>query len=373
MLGEPVYWLTLVLVTLVGLFLVVYEETRKKKDESTERKDDLSGDSPVSHIDECLCSIDEIFSDGLFAAVCRCFVHGSSAQDGARQVAGTPDAPASPTWAWMSGHDHALGRRVYLTTQRSLVLRHVATAVTLSGDEAMWLVLPVLLAVGHCTTGLGPPTSYGFCMELMGDVMMCCVIEMGLKFCVQRDRPAYARQSTFYILPGEWWSFPSGHAMRGAYLAQRMTSSPVLRLALLGPWLAGSAVPMYIMHLWGMLVAWSRVAKGRHSPLDVVAGLLCGLLLSELTVLIGPYMWTIGRIIAGSAECLQLGLMAARPELRLEGFYTHLGLQILWFSTLPYGLWLSVSWTAVFALGLTLFCTSYALGLVSSPHKPCVF
>lgn len=267
--------------------------------------------------------------------------------------------------------DHALGEWVYLATRRSSVLKHVATVVTLSGDEAIWFSLPVVLALGHCLTGIGPPATFGFCVELLNDVMMVCVIEMGMKFCVQRDRPAYAPQGTFYILAGEWWSFPSGHSQRAAYLAHRLCLNASLRATIFGPWMAGSALLPYSLYLWAVLVGLSRVAKGRHSPLDVTVGLVAGILLCELTIFIGLPMWTVGRFVAGSAECVLLGAMAARPELRLEGFYVHGGLQILWFSAQPYCLWLAMSWSMVFGLSSTLFCTSYALGALSRPRKPC--
>jgi len=374
MLGEPVYWLTLILITVLGVALVVYDETRKKKSESTECKDGLAGFSPVAHIDDCMSTIDEIFSDGLIAGVCLCLMQGPAfRQDRAGARGGASDATAASSLAWISERDHALGNRVYSATRRSSLLRHVATAVTLSGDEAIWFSLPVVMALGHIATGSGPQSFLSFCIELLNDVMMCCVVEMGAKFCVQRDRPSYAHQGTLYILPGEWWSFPSGHSMRAAYLAHRLVRSPFLRAAMFGPSLASSALVPCASYVWALLVAWSRVAKGRHSPCDVLAGLLAGVLLSGLTTVIGLRAWSMARVLAGSAECIQLGVMAARPELRLTGFYIHLGLQLLWFSTQPYCAWFSISWAGVLALASTVFLSSYVVGVASSPHKPCLF
>merc|ERR1712232_1543210 len=96
--------------------------------------------------------------------------------------------------------DHAIGRKVYLLGQ-SPMQKHIATVFALSGDEATWLVLPVLAALGHVVTGRGPTATLGFCVELLGDILMVCVVEMLLKFCAQRERPPYAKQGTFYILP----------------------------------------------------------------------------------------------------------------------------------------------------------------------------
>merc|ERR1711879_1012946 len=105
----------------------------------------------------------------------------------------------------------------------------------------------------------------------LGDILMVCVVEMLLKFCVQRERPPYAKQGTFYILPGEWWSFPSGHTLRATYLARR--ASELFSTS-------GSALASFphvlpsLLASWAVLVGWSRVAKGKHSPLDVTAGLI---------------------------------------------------------------------------------------------------
>uniref|UniRef100_A0A7S2BZB0 Phosphatidic acid phosphatase type 2/haloperoxidase domain-containing protein n=1 Tax=Alexandrium andersonii TaxID=327968 RepID=A0A7S2BZB0_9DINO len=191
-----------------------------------------------------------------------------------------------------------------------------------------------------------------------------------MKFCVQRVRPRYAKQSTFYILPGEWWSFPSGHSMRAAYLAHRFSVTPSLQAAILGPAMAGSAAIPALAYAWAAMVGLSRVAKGRHSPFDVLVGLAAGVPLAELTLFVGLEAWTVGRFFAGSMECVLLGIMAAQPELRLEGFYVHAGLQALWFSFQPYNVWLPLTWGAVLALSSALFCFSYAAAYATSSRRP---
>lgn len=372
LLGELVYWLTLVLIIVLGIILVTYTEASHKGHESDESQDDeTQGWNPVAHIGDCVCSLDEaldeVFANRIAAGSApQCASHGN----GSQEAVAAPDALAARCWALFSERDHALGQWVYLATRRSSVLRHLATVVTLSGDEAFWFSLPVLLGAGHLLTGIGPPATFGFSVELLNDVMMVCVIEMGMKFCVQRDRPPYAPQATFYVLPGEWWSFPSGHSMRGAYLAHRVSASRSLRAAVFGAAFADVACAAWLLYSWAAMVAWSRVAKGRHSPCDVLVGLAVGFPLADLTTFIGARVWTAGRFVAGSAECVLLGVMAARPELRLEGFYVHGGLQVLWFSVQPYCVWLAMSWSTVLALGPALFLASYALGRVSSSHKP---
>lgn len=71
------------------------------------------------------------------------------------------------------------------------------------------------------------------------------------------------------------YSFPSGHSQRAFYFIFWFSRSKfihLLRPIFFAP-LAISCVP------WAIGVAWSRVAKGRHFPLDVLVGAITGSLL----------------------------------------------------------------------------------------------
>jgi len=265
--------------------------------------------------------------------------------------------------------DHALGLRIYSFTSQVPLLRHLSTGMALSGDEAVWMTAPILLALCHTLTGQGPDTTVGFCVELLGDVLMCCVIEMGLKFCFRRERPPYAMQSTYCILPGEWWSFPSGHTLRAAYLARRVVLSPSLFSTLFGPSFATSPVGPMLLGLWAVLVGWSRTAKGRHFPCDVAAGLIFGFLVAEFPLRIGLQAWCVAKLFAGSVTCSELAVMTVRPELRLEGFSVHVAFQSIWFMMQPFGLSLNITAWMVLTMALSNALVSSMFAVLSARTK----
>lgn len=260
--------------------------------------------------------------------------------------------------------DESLGFQIYSSAQHS-ALRHAASILTLSGDEGVWMALPILLGMGHFLTHLGHPSTFGFCVELLGDILMCCVIEMGLKFCFGRDRPSYAKQGTFYILPGEWWSFPSGHAMRAAFVTERLLADSSLFATLFGPYLANSFVAACILRLWAGFVAWSRVAKGRHSPIDVIVGLGVGSIVARIPLRIGVHAWCIAKLFAGSTTSAEAAVMVARPDLRLEGLFVHLAFQILWWAMQPFGLGLEITGMQVLGIAASI---SIVTGLLGALH-----
>ena len=78
------------------------------------------------------------------------------------------------------------------------------------------------------------------------------------------------------VLPGEQFSFPSGHSMRAAFVAGTVLRSGAFGAAFGAPSSAARAAAL----VWAALVAASRVAKGKHFPIDVLAGNVLGLALA---------------------------------------------------------------------------------------------
>ncbi len=93
-------------------------------------------------------------------------------------------------------------------------------------------------------------------------------ITKGLKVAIRRRRPFSAEPGVVVRLPHlpTDQSFPSGDAMRAAFLGGLALTAPSMP-----PW--GAALCL----LASVLVALGRVRAGAHYPLDVWAGLLLGL------------------------------------------------------------------------------------------------
>lgn len=140
-----------------------------------------------------------------------------------------------------------------------------------------------------------------------------------MKAAFRRVRPDYVRQSTFYCLPGEWFSFPSGHTMRAAFLARRLLGDGP------GPW-------SYVL-----LVAWARVARGKHFPLDVAGGLAGGLALAAAADALGAREWAALKYCAGAVLTFEAAAVLAVPRWRLAGSGVHVGINLLWLLSLRYG------------------------------------
>lgn len=273
-----------------------------------------------------------------------------------------------PTW------DYSLGKRIFFATQASSAQRTIATIVTLSVDEAVWFTMPVFLFCSQALLAWGPDWMLGASVELLGDVMMCCMLELALKFAFKRTRPTYAAQSSFYILPGEWWSFPSGHTMRAAYLVRQLQVNPSVSEAVLGSAPeAVSSLVYWSLSVWAVAVGWSRVAKARHFPTDVAAGLAFGVLAADLRALVGIQAWCGVKLLAGGLTCAALGVEAVQPEMRLEGFAAHFVLQCVWFASQPYGFGLALTWRHVVALAVPTFSTFVVLGRLFPERFRCCF
>ena len=140
------------------------------------------------------------------------------------------------------------------------VLRTLASFLAHSGDSWFWLI--GLAFVGWLGNDFWKERAIIFGIG----IIVTAVFVMGIKFTVRRQRPA-----------GEWGeiyrktdphSFPSGHAARAGMLA-------VLGMGL-GP--LGWAVALLI---WAPLVALARVTMGVHFLLDILAGMVFGMLMGS--------------------------------------------------------------------------------------------
>ena len=164
------------------------------------------------------------------------------------------------------------------------------------------------------------------------------------KLAVTRPRPPYAEQNVeTYVIPGEVWSMPSGHAIRAGCLAFWLAYGKNAALICAT---AGVPVPRLAATLpWAILVGLSRIGKGRHFPSDVLVGLAIGVAVGF--VLEGPRValtnyWrgvtkVLGGILItgswGSYFFVPLvGRASGLPRRELTALYFAFYCAMLWFS-----------------------------------------
>ena len=105
------------------------------------------------------------------------------------------------------------------------------------------------------------------------------ILEQFGKVLTKRPRPTYHAKNAeqkVWVYHGEWWSMPSGHTLRAAYLAHYLAVGTIAPPRLLSLRAGGNVFPAAPLLVWAALVGWSRVAKGRHYPGDCVVGWLLG-------------------------------------------------------------------------------------------------
>lgn len=177
--------------------------------------------------------------------------------------------------------DRRMGKLLYAAAQRSAALRLAAQVASFSGDEAVWIApaafyISFAFAYGFYARGWSSVASCAEqCMcDVFGVSCVANLIEILAKLAFSRPRPTYARQKQRSDLPGEAFSFPSGHSLRAGMAACWLVSNPHARLMLAA---AGLPTPQpALAALWACAVATARAALGRHFPLDCLCGLAVG-------------------------------------------------------------------------------------------------
>ena len=184
--------------------------------------------------------------------------------------------------AYLSRHAAALGNRNPL-----LIIASVGAS--LGADEDVGL--PLYATAGLVGTIfswslvrniLGIDSVWGSGFRDIGNVgldmimlwVLTCAIESSLKLIFRRPRPTLRTKAS---LPGDIFSFPSGHTMRGFYYyVPYLFTSRYVEKAL------GASPPIGFLPLAllaALLTGFSRIARLRHWPTDVLAGGLIGCLL----------------------------------------------------------------------------------------------
>ncbi len=162
--------------------------------------------------------------------------------------------------------DHQLSARLLIPSEHKF-LRKVAAFFAHSGDSWFWVA--GLFIVWLSTKGLWHSVS----ALMAGAIIFQACFVLAIKFLIRRQRPE-----------GNWGeiyrktdphSFPSGHAVRAfmlAVMAWGLNLNPLC----------------WILTFWAPLVSLARVALGVHYLVDVVAGLILGILIAIVMVQLFP-------------------------------------------------------------------------------------
>jgi len=209
--------------------------------------------------------------------------------------------------------DESLGEGIFRTCQRSGALKAACELATLLVDDGVCLLLLIAgwfgaLYLRSQGAGGGGGGDDGGAGDLPGAaaaaaaaayacypeaIAECYLLFMSwastetfVKLLVRRPRPALGKQKELkdVMIPGDQFSFPSGHSLRAFAIARVALNSAALRAAGLGA--PGGAAPYLLLGAGAS--ALSRIGLGRHTPLDVACGSLMGLAMGEL--LAEPYV-----------------------------------------------------------------------------------
>lgn len=211
--------------------------------------------------------------------------------------------------------DERLGLKIYAANQKSKVSKIVMDILSFTGDEMVWFGV---------STGAGSLLFfYRFlwsfrdmgCVEevlwdMFGSCAVCIFFESVLKLIFQRIRPDYAEQAKEYCCHGEWFSFPSGHALRTFYWPFWLSRSKFVKL--IAPVIKFPRARYFIP--WALAVGYSRVAKGRHYPLDVAFGSLVGVVVGYVVEdVLDDFFRAVFKTIAGCYIALNFGYYVVIP------------------------------------------------------------
>lgn len=145
----------------------------------------------------------------------------------------------------------------------------------LSGHGVPWLIAPIVIFVFK-------PELSATAAALMLNFLALTIVDLvaiGIfKPIFHRARPAYNTgigQITIHVV--DQFSFPSGHATRAGFVAAFLADVRIAHPEGLDPLIASS--PFLIMTIiWAVAICASRVALGRHHVLDVLVGVVLGIL-----------------------------------------------------------------------------------------------
>ncbi len=159
-------------------------------------------------------------------------------------------------------------------TKFQQIVKRTCKILEVSGHGVPWFAISGILILLHFITGNLLFYQYG--LNLFIVLISDLVVVAPLKIFFKRPRPV----TNIGTIPLSMshvdnYAFPSGHASRCVALAAYFCYMPPFN-----PW-------THLWYIWGLLVSLSRVAICRHHVMDVVAGMVGGLIIFDMVRRLG--------------------------------------------------------------------------------------
>ncbi|KAF7495106.1 putative lipid phosphate phosphatase beta [Sarcoptes scabiei] len=148
--------------------------------------------------------------------------------------------------------DKKLSFQLYRLGNRISIQKHYLQLLEYSCHGIPWLAMVIIII---CTL-----EKNDFWINLLIGLIFDIIYVALLKASCRRCRPTYAPQAQHNWIAVDKLSFPSGHASRSIYVA----------LIFSDLWFS------FLVWIWAIAVALSRVLYGRHFLGDILAGCLLG-------------------------------------------------------------------------------------------------
>ena len=187
----------------------------------------------------------------------------------------------NPLDQWLSDKAHQLGKKFPILITSSVLASFGADediaiplylTAAIAGTFFSWSLISNYVSMDiwykNCLRGLG---NVGLDMIMVW--VLTCAVESTIKLIFRRSRPMLRTKAA---LPGDIYSFPSGHTMRGFYyyipymMRSRFVSAA--HHSIMGSINLNYTSLLPIAFTGAILTGFSRVARLRHWPSDVVMG-----------------------------------------------------------------------------------------------------
>ena len=247
---------------------------------------------------------------------------------------------------------------IYKLGERRKMVKLLAILFSFLGDEVF--CYPFCSASGFLLLNSATSASWQSVgrrlLRIYGDYGAICLLEQSFKLLFKRARPKWGKQTSFFCIPGEQFSFPSGHSMRAAYAACVLCSSCGLpgayRSALKNSnilyendsvmsdvflsAIESSFAPL-VLGVWAIGVALSRVILAKHFLGDAVSGVVVGVIVG-----LSPYPGFaprgLVRIFLASCFTMEMVACFASSSLRggIPGWPFFSAIVVVFWVTFPY-------------------------------------